>query len=121
MQDKQSGGWSRADTSSQGAGLVQIQAFRGLVSYKTSSQGAGLVQDKQSGCLSSARQAVRGMVSCKTSSQGAGLVQIQAVRGLVPCKISSHNAGLVQDKHGLVQDKQSGGWSRARQAVRRLV
>ena len=48
-------------------------------------------------------------------------MQIQAVRGLVPCKISSHNAGLVQDKHGLVQDKQSGGWSRARQAVRGLV
>ena len=65
MQDKQSGGWSRADTSSQGAGLVQDkqsgrssrarQAVRVLVSCKISSQVAGLVQDKQSGCWSRAR------------------------------------------------------------------
>ena len=53
-------------TSSQGADLARAD---------TSSQGAGLVQDKQSGGWSRARLAVRGLVSCKTSTQGAGLVQ----------------------------------------------
>ena len=131
MQDKQTGGWSHAR-----------QAIRGLVSCKTSSQVAGLGRDEKSGAWSRPNtNTVRGLVSCKTRSQGAGAVQDnqsggwsrarqtvrcryrarQAVRGLVSCKTSSQGAGIVQDKlsgAGIVQDKQSEGWSHARQAVR---